>query len=103
MNKEQYCKYLRQYIELNKKLDKANKALKGLFPDFGGLYIDDIAMIVEILGVSLEGGEDTWTEWWVNECDCGKNPLEATINGRTFKPKTPEGLYDMITFWKLAP
>lgn len=72
MNKESFVKTMKRLMDLDKKMDAVDSAMKELEPDFCGFYITSIFDIT--LNVLQEAMGDT--EEWISYCVYDENWLQ---------------------------
>jgi len=100
IDKETFCKYMREWESLEADTKNAHEALKKLDPDFGGLYLGRHSSLISNLLSDLmnDNHKDSWISYYVYELDFGKkaNEYKVGFEGRDYVLDTPEALYDFI-------
>lgn len=99
ISKQRFCELLRQFREIENDTAAAHNALKKLDPDFGGLSLSRHANLIGRLLEELvdDTGQDSMVSYFIYERNWGEKDMgPVTIQGRNFKLKTPEHLYEII-------
>lgn len=74
ISKNTFVNVMTRLEELDKKMDKADNALRELSPDFGGLYIPEIMdIVVDLLEEMFRDKENAWLSYLIFDCDWLRN------------------------------
>jgi hypothetical protein len=99
MDFAEFKKYIEPIREYIKETDEANKFISAIssesyaFVTIGSNLLDRyIDLFEKLLGV--EEGE--WISWYVFECELGKRPMSAYIDGKEYEIDSDEALYELI-------
>lgn len=98
ISKETFVNTMNSLIELDKKMDAVDSALKALNSDFCGFYMTEHAdMIIKILAECMND-EDDWLGYFVWEMDWLRNMYNGAVmvHGEPVKIENWSDVYDFI-------
>ena len=98
ITKETFIKTINRLEELDNKMDKVDKALHSLSPDFGGFYVPEVFDITIGLLRAIFHDEEDWIGYFVYERDwLHKFELgDIIINNTAIKINGWEDVYDFL-------
>jgi len=100
MNKETFKKAIKALEEQDKHDDKCSKAISIVYPNAFGvnLWYDNsilVDAILELLKAELGAASD-WIEYYIYECDFGKNPNEVRVGKDVYNLDSVDNLWNLI-------
>lgn len=97
MNKQQFCKVIKELENNSAAIDIFHKAVSAFNPDNRIIGLSD-GLVDSVIKLLDNCSEDEWVAWWIYETDYGhkKNMLDIKFDGIEMKIETPEQLYDLV-------
>jgi hypothetical protein len=100
MTKEQFKKRIRQYLKIKNEIERVSDVIYDSHLNeahittplgsgyYEGLFLDTITDALD--------DKQEWVWYWVSECEMGKRMRKITIEGKPFKLKSLDSLWELI-------
>jgi hypothetical protein len=100
MTKQQFKTRLKEFVRIRTELEKINKVLfnsplnesNWQYPigcvQYEDLFLNTLSDIFK--------DEAEWIWYWVSDCECGKKAQNIEIDGKKYKLKTLDDLYNLV-------
>ena len=99
MTKKEFIKILTELVSLKKDEENLNKAFEKLEPEFNCVsFSRHESLIIRLLEIAMND-KSNWIEYWIYECDCGKDAEKGGVrdkDGKDIPIKTMDDLYNLL-------
>ena len=97
MTKQQFTEVMKELVSLKEAEEALRCAFSKFDPNFCFISFSRYEnLVTKSIKIAMNDKND-WIEYWIYECDCGKNTkLKVTCNGKKVKFRTIEDLYNLI-------
>lgn len=98
IKKEKFVAIMKNVVAQREQDKIFSDAMGKAFPDsFAPIMPNDALWNATLQSLEeLTNDKSDNIHWWIWETECGKKDLGLTIDGKKYKTKTPEQLYDII-------
>lgn len=97
MKLEHLEKTLKELELMDKYTDRLNTAFKAFEPSFNFVTFSRYqSLVINTLKIAYDDERD-WISYFIYDCEYGKKDMEVTINKKTFKLKTVNQLYQILS------